>query len=106
MRCVEGELLPDRIVGKVLRHLADVQNLGHHQKHDETAKRVERRQAIEKWQCLFRRQAVRNQRCLFHDSTLHYASSSFTTFPCTSVRRKSRPWKRYVSFVWSNPSRC
>ena len=28
-----------------------------------------------------------------------YANSSFTTSPCTSVSRKSRPWKRYVSFV-------
>ena len=35
-----------------------------------------------------------------------YASSFVTTSPWTSVRRKSRPWKRYVSFVWSKPSRC
>jgi hypothetical protein len=28
-----------------------------------------------------------------------YANSSFTTSPLTSVSRKSRPWKRYVSFV-------
>src|SRR5258706_569550 len=28
-----------------------------------------------------------------------YASSGLTTSPWTSVRRKSRPWKRYVSFV-------
>ena len=30
----------------------------------------------------------------------------FTTFPCTSVRRKSRPWNLKVSCVWSMPSRC
>ena len=29
----------------------------------------------------------------------HYAIISSTTFPSTSVRRKSRPLKRYVSFV-------
>ena len=29
----------------------------------------------------------------------HHANNPFTTFPCTSVRRKSRPWKRYVSCV-------
>jgi hypothetical protein len=28
-----------------------------------------------------------------------YARIFFTTSPCTSVRRKSRPWNRYVSFV-------
>ncbi|GAA5506699.1 hypothetical protein Rcae01_02152 [Novipirellula caenicola] len=26
-----------------------------------------------------------------------YANRSCTTWPCTSVSRKSRPWKRYVS---------
>ena len=34
------------------------------------------------------------------------ASSFSITSPWTSVRRKSRPWKRYVNFVWSRPSRC
>lgn len=29
----------------------------------------------------------------------------FTTFPWTSVRRKSRPWNLYVSFSWLMPSR-
>ncbi len=29
-----------------------------------------------------------------------------TTSPWTSVRRKSRPACRYVSFLWSRPSRC
>src|SRR5439155_14319049 len=33
------------------------------------------------------------------------ARSCLTTSPPTSVRRKSRPWKRYVNFVWSRPSR-
>ena len=28
------------------------------------------------------------------------------TLPRTSVSRKSRPWKRYVSRLWSIPSRC
>jgi hypothetical protein len=28
-----------------------------------------------------------------------YANNFFTNSPCTSVSRKSRPWKRYVSFV-------
>jgi len=28
-----------------------------------------------------------------------YANSFSTTSPCTSVSRKSRPWKRYVNFV-------
>src|SRR5262245_58131795 len=37
---------------------------------------------------------------------LHQARSSRTTRPCTSVRRKSRPSKRYVSRSWSRPSRC
>ena len=37
---------------------------------------------------------------------LAHARIFFTTFPCTSVRRKSRPWKRNVSLVWSRPSRC
>ena len=32
-----------------------------------------------------------------------YPNSFLTTSPCTSVSRKSRPWKRYVSFVWSKP---
>ena len=31
---------------------------------------------------------------------------TWSTSPPTSVRRKSRPWKRYVSFRWSSPSRC
>lgn len=31
---------------------------------------------------------------------------SFTTCPCTSVRRKSRPAWRKVSFSWSRPSIC
>ena len=35
-----------------------------------------------------------------------YASTSFTTSPNTSVRRKSRPWKRYVSRLWSMPRQC
>ena len=30
-----------------------------------------------------------------------HASSFLTTSPCTSVRRKSRPWKRCVSRKWS-----
>src|SRR6185503_9065372 len=33
-----------------------------------------------------------------------HASSSGTTRPKTSVRRKSRPWWRYTSFSWSRPS--
>ena len=33
-----------------------------------------------------------------------HPSTSRTTFPCTSVSRKSRPWKRKVSFSWSKPS--
>ena len=33
------------------------------------------------------------------------ARSFVTTSPATSVRRKSRPWNRWVSRVWSNPSR-
>ena len=32
-------------------------------------------------------------------------SSLSTTMPSTSVSRKSRPWKLYVSFVWSTPKR-
>lgn len=28
-----------------------------------------------------------------------HPTNFFTTFPCTSVRRKSRPWKRYVNCV-------
>ncbi len=35
-----------------------------------------------------------------------HASSFDTSFPLTSVRRKSRPWNLYVSFSWSIPSRC
>jgi hypothetical protein len=35
-----------------------------------------------------------------------YAIACFTTFPATSVSRKSRPWKRKVSLVWSMPNRC
>jgi hypothetical protein len=35
-----------------------------------------------------------------------YASSWCRISPCTSVRRKSRPWKRNVSFLCSRPSRC
>ena len=34
------------------------------------------------------------------------ARRSLTTLPCTSVRRKSRPWKRNVSRVWSMPRQC
>src|SRR5262249_9566810 len=34
-----------------------------------------------------------------------HASSLATSSPSTSVRRKSRPWKRYVSRLWSSPSR-
>ena len=34
------------------------------------------------------------------------ASRPFTMLPSTSVRRKSRPWKRKVSLVWSRPSKC
>jgi hypothetical protein len=34
-----------------------------------------------------------------------HARISLTTWPCTSVSRKSRPWNRQVSFVWSKPSR-
>jgi len=34
-----------------------------------------------------------------------HANSFVTTFPPTSVKRKSRPWKRKVSLVWSSPSR-
>ena len=34
-----------------------------------------------------------------------HASACVITFPPTSVRRKSRPWNRNVSFVWSSPSR-
>lgn len=30
--------------------------------------------------------------------TILYPNTSRTTFPCTSVSRKSRPWKRKVSF--------
>src|SRR5260370_40238218 len=33
------------------------------------------------------------------------ATISLTTWPATSVRRNRRPWKRYVSFSWSIPSR-
>lgn len=33
------------------------------------------------------------------------ASNAFTTFPATSVSRKSRPPNRNVSFSWSKPSR-
>ena len=46
--------------------------------------------------------------CLCGESGLQprYATISRITRPCTSVRRKSRPAYRYVSFVWSNPSRC
>ena len=35
-----------------------------------------------------------------------HASSFVTTLPCTSVRRKSRPWNLCVSCVWSKPRRC
>ena len=35
-----------------------------------------------------------------------HTSSFRISFPPTSVRRKSRPWKRKVSFSWSIPSRC
>lgn len=34
------------------------------------------------------------------------ASSGFNTSPSTSVRRKSRPWKRKVNRSWSIPKRC
>ena len=34
------------------------------------------------------------------------ARSLGTRFPWTSVRRKSRPWKRKVSLRWSRPRRC
>ena len=34
-----------------------------------------------------------------------YARMSFTKCPCTSVRRRSRPWKRWVSFSWRKPRR-
>src|SRR5262249_43792892 len=37
---------------------------------------------------------------------LPQANSFCTTFPATSVSRKSRPWKRYVSFRWSKPNSC
>ena len=35
---------------------------------------------------------------------LHHARRGFTTLPCTSVKRKRRPWNLYVSFSWSTPS--
>src|SRR5207253_1758528 len=38
--------------------------------------------------------------------TWPYANNFSTTSPCTSVRRKSRPWRRNVSFLWSRPSKC
>jgi len=34
------------------------------------------------------------------------ASSLCSTLPCTSVRRKSRPWNLKVSFSCSKPRRC
>ena len=34
-----------------------------------------------------------------------HASSFAITFPLTSVRRKSRPWNRKISLVWSTPRR-
>ena len=33
----------------------------------------------------------------------NYARMSFTSSPCTSVRRKWRPWYWKVSLVWSTP---
>ena len=41
--------------------------------------------------------------CLASSATCQ-ASSFVTSFPCTSVSRKSRPWNRYVSFSWSIPN--
>src|SRR5262249_21050661 len=35
-----------------------------------------------------------------------HANNFFTPSRCTSVKRKSRPWKRKVSLVCSSPSRC
>jgi hypothetical protein len=35
-----------------------------------------------------------------------YASSPFTTRPCTSVSRWLRPWNLNVSRVWSMPRQC
>jgi len=35
-----------------------------------------------------------------------YASSRLRIFPATSVSRKSRPLWKYVSRLWSIPSRC
>src|SRR5262249_24983837 len=37
------------------------------------------------------------------DANLPQASSASTTLPCTSVRRKSRPWNLNVSRLWSIP---
>src|SRR5579871_293837 len=37
--------------------------------------------------------------------TQTHVRSASTTSPATSVSRKSRPWKRKVSFVWSRPSK-
>ncbi len=37
---------------------------------------------------------------------VHHARIGWTTFPATSVSRKSRPAWRYVSRSWSKPSRC
>ena len=34
------------------------------------------------------------------------ARMPFTTFSSTSVSRKSPPWNRYVSRVWSMPRQC
>ena len=36
----------------------------------------------------------------------NYANAPLTTLPCTSVRRKSRPWYRNVNRSWSMPSKC
>ena len=49
--------------------------------------------------------AERGQRCE-RPPRRRYAKMSFTTCPCTSVRRKSRPWKRNVRRSWSRPRRC
>src|SRR5262249_25152782 len=37
------------------------------------------------------------------DGAPSHATSCCTTLPATSVNRKSRPWKRHVSFRWSRP---
>src|SRR6266511_2421207 len=46
-----------------------------------------------------------NGRILVAFATYRYARIAFTTFPATSVRRKSRPAFRKVRRLWSRPNK-